>query len=147
MLGLFYTRFKEVMHLNIVETGRYAYTPFDDGAAQRLLRMGLTLEDGQPDRDAVAAVACMFAGQFFDDLCDYYQNLDAVRDTIQRLMTEAEDVPPKRRFLLLCLQYDAIYHPLPDPMWWLSGNPKLVDLFSTGFLAHLEQLMERSVKA
>lgn len=128
--------------MNIGETGTHGCTPFDDGAVQRLFRMGLTLENGQPDRDAVAAVACMFAGQHFDDLCDFYQDLDAIRDTIQRLAEEAENAPSKRRFLLLCLQYDAIYHPLPDPMWWLSGNPELVDLFSTGFLAHLEQLVK-----
>ena len=39
--------------------GRRAQSPFDDSAADRLRRMGLTDEKGSPDRDAVSICSCM----------------------------------------------------------------------------------------
>lgn len=119
-----------------------AYSPFDDSAVERQRRMGLILDDGTPDRDAVTVLARVLAGQYFDDLCDFCQDADAVLDVLRRFLGEAEGAPPQRRFLLLCLQYDAIYRPLPDPVWWLSGNQKLAGLFSAGFVAHLRRLAE-----
>ena len=49
------------------------HSPFEDSAIERLRRMGLTTEDGSPEQDAMAGFGSVFAGQFFDDLCDYYQ--------------------------------------------------------------------------
>ena len=46
----------------------------------------------------------------------------------------------KAKFLLVCLQYDAIYRTLPDPVWWISGNPAAAELFAEGFIARLKQL-------
>ncbi len=120
--------------------GRRAQSPFDDSAADRLRRMGLTDENGNPDRDAVAVCACVFAGQFFDDLCDYFESYDDVRELIANLSETAETAEGKRKFLLVCLQYDSIYRSLPDPVWWISGSPVIAELFADGFLAHLKQL-------
>lgn len=120
--------------------GRRAQSPFDDSAADRLRRMGLTNENGAPDRDAVAVCSCIFAGQFFDDLCDYFESYDDVRDLIASLSESAETAEGKRKFLLVCLQYDSIYRTLPDPVWWISGNPAIAELFADGFLTHLKQL-------
>lgn len=120
--------------------GRRAQSPFDDSAADRLRRMGLADENGNPDRDAVAVCSCIFAGQFFDDLCDYFESYDGVRELITELSEAAETAEGKRKFLLVCLQYDSIYRTLPDPVWWISGNPIIAELFADGFLAHLIQL-------
>lgn len=120
--------------------GRRAQSPFDDSAADRLRRMGLADEAGNPDRDAVAVCSCIFAGQFFDDLCDFFQSYEDVRDLISSLSESTEDDAGKQKFLLVCLQYDAIYHTLPDPVWWISGNPTTAELFADGFVAHLKQL-------
>ena len=54
--------------------GRRAQSPFDDSARDRLRRMGLTDEAGKPDRDAFTLCSRIFAGQFFDDLCDYFES-------------------------------------------------------------------------
>jgi len=102
--------------------------------------MGLADESGNPDRDAVAVCSCIFAGQFFDDLCDYFESYDGVRGLITELSEAAETAEGKRKFLLVCLQYDSIYRTLPDPVWWISGNPAIAELFADGFLAHLIQL-------
>ena len=88
--------------------GRRAQSPFDDSAADRLRRMGLADEAGNPDRDAVAVCSCIFAGQFFDDLCDFFQSYEDVRDLISSLSESTEDDAGKQKFLLVCLQYDAI---------------------------------------
>ncbi len=47
---------------------------FDDRAESQLRRMGLLNENSQPDKEAVAVLAGVFAGQYFDDLCDYPQD-------------------------------------------------------------------------
>ncbi len=116
-------------------------SPFDDSAQERQRRMGLVLEDGKPDKDAVAVLSCVYAGQYFDDLCDFCQDIQTVRESLRQFVAEAERASPRRRFVLLCLQYDAIYRPLPDPVWWISGNSDLADLFSAGFAARLRQLL------
>ena len=122
--------------------GRRAQSPFDDSAADRLRRMGLTDEKGSPDRDAVSICSCIFAGQFFDDLCDYFESYEDVRELISNLSESAENAAGKQKFLLVCLQYDAIYRTLPDPVWWISVSPDFAELFAEDFLAHLKRLAE-----
>ena len=106
--------------------------------------MGLTTEDGSPERDAIAVFAAIFAGQFFDDLCDYYQDYENVQETITQIFHTAEQADPKQKFLLICLQYDSIYRSLPDPVWWISGSPAFAELFAEDFLAHLKRLAENT---
>ena len=122
--------------------GRRAQSPFDDSAAGRLRRMGLTDEAGKPDRDALAICSRVFAGQFFDDLCDYFESYEDVRELIEHLLESAAE--GKQKSLLVCLQYDAIYRTLPDPVWWISGNPDAAELFAEGFLAHLKLLEQNT---
>lgn len=120
--------------------GRRAQSRFDDSAADRLRRMGLTDENGRPDRVALTICSQIFAGQFFDDLYDYFENYEDVRELISNLSESAENAAGKQKFLLVCLQYDAIYRTLPDPVWWISGNPAAAELFAEGFVPHLKQL-------
>ena len=120
--------------------GRRAQSPFDNSAAERLRRMGLADGNGVPDRDAIAVCSCIFAGQFFDDLCDYFESYEDIRELISSLSESAEEAAGKQKFLLVCLQYDSIYRNLPDPVWWISGNSAVAELFAEGFIAHLTQL-------
>lgn len=115
-------------------------SPFDDSAPERLRRMGLADADGQTDRDVMAAFAHIFAGQFYDDLCDYYQEYADVQELLTQLFDTAENAEPKQKFLLICLQYDGMFRDLPDPVWWISGQPEFAELFADGFLAHLKML-------
>lgn len=118
------------------------HSPFDDSAGGRLRRMGLLLEDGSVNREALAVMAQVYAGQYFDDVCTSHQDKEILREQLRRYVAESEMVAPKQRFLLLCLQYDAFYCPIPDPVWWMSGNEVLTDLFSQGFVACLRKLLE-----
>ncbi len=121
-----------------------AHSPFENSASDRLRRMGLTAADSSPDRDAMAVFSAIFAGQFFDDLCDYYQDYKDIQETIAQIFHTAEQADPRQKFLLICLQYDSIYRALPDPVWWISGSPAFAELFADGFLAHLERLSQNT---
>ena len=119
------------------------HSPFDGAALDRLRRMGLAAADGSVERDAMAVVCCIFAGQFYDDLCDYHQdNAQTVKAAITPLVDGGDADDPHRKFLMICLQYDSIYRALPDPVWWLSGSPAFAEAFADGFLAHLKRLNE-----
>ena len=85
-------------------------SPFDASALERLRRMGLAGADGQADQDAMAVFAHIFAGQFFDDLCDYYQNSGAVRDLLVQMLDSAETAEPKHYTddFILKLLYEVI---------------------------------------
>ena len=118
-------------------------SPFDTTAIDRLRRMGLAAADGTVDQDAMAVFCCIFAGQFYDDLCDYHQDDEAVRAAVTPLVDGADTGDPHGKFLMICLQYDSIYRTLPDPVWWLSGSPAFAEAFADGFLAHLKRLNEK----
>jgi len=116
------------------------HSPFDDSAEVRLRRMGLLRKDDTPDQERMTALGEVLAGQFFDDLYDFHQDSGDAETALRDFLTEAETSTPRRRFLLICLQYDAIHRSLPDPVWWLSGNAQLASLFSDGFVGHLQKL-------
>ena len=119
-------------------------SPFDDSALERLRRMGLADTDGHAIRDVMAIFACIFAGQFYDDLCDDYQEYTNIQELLTQLFDAAETAEPKQKFLLICLQYDGMFRELPDPVWWISGQPEFAELFADGFLAHLKLLNDES---
>lgn len=119
-------------------------SPFDDSALERLRRMGLADTDGHAVRDVMTIFACIFAGQFYDDLRDYYQDHTDIQELMTQLFDAAETAESKQKFLLICLQYDGMFRELPDPVWWISGQPEFAELFADGFLVHLKLLNDKS---
>ena len=96
--------------------------PFDDGAKARLHRMGLLRIDGSVDE---ATLSRAYSGLLFDDLCDTCQNSCEITEILRRVYEAAEQAEPRQKFLLICLQYDALSQPLPNPIWWISGDSEL----------------------
>lgn len=117
-----------------------AHDPFDDGAGERLRRMGLLTEDGGTETPALTALARAFAGLLFDDLCDTCQDYSGVRAELQQLFDAVNQAEPRQRFLLICLHYDRLSQILPDSIWWISGTPSLAGEFAERFLQHLKEL-------
>lgn len=117
-------------------------SPFDDSANVRLRRMGLLQEDGTPEKQRISLLGEVFAGQFFDDLYDFRQDAEVADRSLESFVKEAGEATAKYRFLLICLQYDAIRRPLPDPVWWLSGNAGLAEIFSSSFVVRLRELVK-----
>lgn len=114
--------------------------PFDDGAGNRLIRMGLLSEDGTSSSASVTVLSQVFAGLLFDEMCDFYQDYTCVQEELQRLFTAAEEADGKQRFLMVCLLYDKLHRPLPDPVWWISGNPSLAGQFASSYIQHLQNI-------
>ena len=117
-----------------------AHNPFDDGARERLRRMGLLTETGSIETSALTALAHAFAGLLFDDLCDACQDYSSVQAELQQLFDAADQAEPRQRFLLICLQYDRLSQVLPDPIWWISGAPEIAGVFADHFIRHLKKL-------
>lgn len=101
---------------------RRTQNPFDDGADERLRRMGLFDAEGHTNNTTLQALSKVYAGQLFDELCDFYQDYSMVRDDLGQLFSAAKTADARQRFLLICLQYDALGQALPNPIWWISGN-------------------------
>ena len=115
--------------------------PFDSSARTRLIRMGLSDKDGKIDHEVMSIFAGVFAGLFFDDLCEYHDDthdLLAIYETFQKLYKRQDY---QHMYLLLSIQYDYIRKPLPDPVWWLAGDNNAVKEFMTLFMARYEHLM------
>ena len=99
----------------MMRSNRPTHSPFDSTAIDRLRRMGLATADGSVERDAMAVFCCIFAGQFYDDLCDYHQDdVQAVKAAVTPLVDGVDTGNPQGKFLMICLQYDSIYRSLPD---------------------------------
>ena len=84
-------------------------TPVQANALRRLMAGALdAMADGSVERDAMAVFCCIFAGQFYDDLCDYHQDdAQAIRAAVTPLVDGADTGDPHGKFLMICLQYDS----------------------------------------
>lgn len=120
------------------------HDPFDDSAVERHRRMGLLTADGKADTAAMAVFSRVFAGLFFDCLCDFSGSFETVRTVCLRLLELAEEEEPRRILLALSIQYDAMRRSLPEPIWWIAGSKTLLPPFTTGFLQHLRTLLSES---
>lgn len=118
-----------------------ANNPFDDGAEERLRRMGLLSVSGDTEETALSTLSRVFAGLLFDDLCNVCQDYPTAQAELRQLFEAAEQVDPRQQFLLICLQYDRISLTLPDPIWWISGNPGLAGDFAVRFIGYLKNLV------
>jgi len=43
--------------------------------------------------------------------------------------------------VLLCIQYDFMFKPLPDPVLWLAGHPRALAAFMPLFMDRLNNLL------
>ena len=118
--------------------------PFDDSARARQIRMGLLDTDGRADADAVAVLTRVYAALMFDDLCETSPDIERVNalcDHFDALLTEGD---VRKALLYICIQYDGMLRPLPEPIWWIVGNPALVEPFVEGFVRRLSEFRSES---
>ena len=116
--------------------------PFDSSAGARLERMGILHPNGEVNIETMRAFVRIFAGLFFDDLCDFYADRQRVNSIMAAFSELASQKECKSIYLLISLQYDAIRKPLPDPISLLAGSISALSLFSIGFVEHLLALMD-----
>lgn len=121
------------------------HDPFDDSAAERHRRMGLLRADGQADGAAVSVLSHLYAGLFYDALCDFSGSMEAAHVICTRLLELAAEAEPRRVLLAISMQYDAMYRTLPEPIWWIAGSNTLLPPFIAGFTRHLAELTREEV--
>ena len=118
--------------------------PFDDSARARQVRMGLLRSDGTPDQDAITVLSRAYAGLMFDDLCESSPDMERVYiicDHFSELQVQGDE---RKTLLFICLQYDSMLRALPEPIWWIVGNPALVRPFCEGFVRRLCEFRNES---
>lgn len=111
--------------------------PFDSSTSARLERMGILRPDGQVNVETMRIFVQIFAGLFFDDLCDFYSDQDKLSFVTDAFSELAVRKDCQNIYLLISLQYDTIRKPLPDPIWWLAGCAPALSLFCLGFVERL----------
>ena len=116
--------------------------PFDDSARARQARMGLLDTEGRADQDAVAVMARVYAGLLFDDLCESSPDMEHVCAICDRFEELRGTGDAQQILLYICLQYDALLRPLPEPIWWIVGNSALVEPFCESFVRRLREFQE-----
>lgn len=108
--------------------------PFDDTAQARQKRMGLIDDSGRPDQVALAAMARVYAGLMFDDLCESSPDMERVYAVCERFKSLAGAGETRKTMIFICLQYDGMLRPLPDPIWWIAGSDALLVPFVETFV-------------
>jgi len=116
--------------------------PFDESTAARLERMGILRPNGEVNIETMRAFVQIFAGLFFDDLCDFYSDQEEVTAVTSAFSELSVRKDCQNIYLLISLQYDTIRKPLPDPIWWLAGCAPALSLFCLGFVERLLKLMK-----
>lgn len=106
--------------------------------------MGLLTADGAPNQDALTVAARLYAGLFYDALCDFYGDMKNVDAVCHDLMERADTADPRLPFLAICSAYDAVYLALPEPVWWMAGELNLVTQFTVGFIGCLAEFTGES---
>nr|WP_325299473.1 hypothetical protein [uncultured Dysosmobacter sp.] len=115
--------------------------PFDSSTSARLKRMGILQPNGEVNAETMKAFVHIFAGLFFDDLCDFYSDQEQLAAVTAAFSELAERKDCQNIYLLISLQYDTIRKPLPDPIWWLVGCAPALSLFCLGFVERLLLLL------
>ena len=124
-------------------TARKASNPFDSAATERQRRMGLIDDSGHASIEAVAVVARVCAGMFYDALYDASVESEAMPSIQARLSRLCEIGDPRQAFLSICLAYDEMRRPLPELLWWISGSSEIVPLFVEGFTDSLTTILSK----
>ena len=111
--------------------------PFDSSTSVKLERMGILRPDGQVNIESMRIFVQIFAGLFFNNLCDFYSKRDDLSFVMGAFSELAARKDCQNTYLMISIQYDAIREPLPDPIWWLAGCASARSLFCLGFVEQL----------
>jgi hypothetical protein len=107
--------------------------------------MGLANGDGKISETAISVFAEVFSGLFYDDVC-YCCGSQEIQELCGNLKEICENGDCRRAYLFLSLCHDRMRKPLPDPIWWLAGNPAAVEAFMKCFVLRLGRLVEQTVE-
>lgn len=64
------------------------------------------------------------------------------KNSVCQAFCKSENVEAQRVVLMICSEYDAMNHPVPEAIWWISGSKLLVPPFIEGFLSYLREYLK-----
>ncbi|MCL1919414.1 MAG: hypothetical protein FWG14_14160 [Peptococcaceae bacterium] len=119
------------------------HRPIQSAASARakLVRMGLLDNDGSPDIAAMTVLADIYCSLFFDDLRTLYDKEQELRSTYNIFAELFDRQEYNSVMILLAVQHDFMFKPLPDPVCLLVGDPAAVDVFISLFMDRLTVYM------
>lgn len=118
--------------------------PFNNAAPARLMRMGILKKDKEINQENLRVIAILFAGLFFDELYDWYDDYDAILSIYNMFSELYEREDYHHLYLYLSVCYDQIGKTLPEPVWWIAGQEHIIVLFMEFFFQYFSSLMEKS---
>jgi len=118
--------------------------PFAPTAPTRLTRMRLTTPDNKPNPHTMPVFAGIFSAIFYEQAMDLYGNPTVTTSIATSLLELRDQRKYEQMFVFLCLQYDAMHIPIPDPVWWIAGNSDVVREFMDAFTTRLCELVAES---
>lgn len=127
--------------MNQQRSPRGADNPFDDSSGIRLIHMGLLDEAGQLLKETLPVFAGIYAGLFFDDLCDRYDDWEPIQKLYHNFCFYHIHQDYEHMFLAYSLQCDLLRKPMPDPVWWLAGHREEVTAFMEAFFGAFGALL------
>ena len=122
---------------------RRTVSPFDAEAKERLRHMGLLDVQDKANKEVIRAAAQLHAGMFYDDLCDCGGMEGGVFDIITRLSSLRDTGDSRQALLYICVSYDRMSRPLPDLIWWISGNQEILPSFINCFVDSLRSIVNQ----
>ena len=118
--------------------------PFNNAAPARLIRMGILNNDKEINRENLKVISTLFAGLFFDELYDWYDDCDAIFSIYSMFSELHEREDYHHLYLYLSVCYDQIGKTLPEPVWWIAGQEQIIILFMEFFFQYFSSLMNKS---
>ena len=115
-------------------------SPFDDCALSRQKRMGVLTGEGKADLNTIHTLAHVYAALFFDRLCDTNADMDKCVAICEELSQLLQTGSARQLLLSICVQYDALLTPLPEPIWWSVGNQEIIAPYVKEFVRQLSRL-------
>lgn len=124
-----------------------ATNPFAEGVEKRYRHMGLVDKSGKVDPIVVESMGRMYAGLFYDQLCESYDSNEDVSAICVHMIERAKDATAKQILLTVSLQYDAMGRTLPEVIWWISGSADILPVFIVHFVNALIALYKEGSAA
>lgn len=115
-------------------------SPFGDCAVSRQKRMGVLTSEGKADLNTIHTLAHVYAALFFDRLCDTNADMDKCVAICEELSQLLQTGSARQLLLSICVQYDALLTPLPEPIWWSVGNQEIIAPYVKEFVRQLSRL-------
>ena len=117
---------------------------FDDSLAARQRRMGLRHPDGTLHEENISVLAGVYAGIFYDEMCDYYPDPDRATVIFREIAALDAEGAYQRLLCTISYEFDRIRSALSPHFLRFVCKKELIEPFARAFAAHLQEIRSES---